>query len=106
LDGTKEFVRGGTDFTVNIALVRACEPVIGVVYAPATNTLYSGARGIAEMVLTDAVHKPLGRRSIGVREGCAPLTIVASRSHNTPETDAFIGRYEPAERVSIGSSLK
>jgi 3'(2'), 5'-bisphosphate nucleotidase len=106
LDGTKEFVKGGTDFTVNIALVRACEPVVGVVYAPAANAMYSGAPGIAEMVRTDGAHQPVDRRAIGVREGSAPLTIVASRSHNTPETDAFIGRYEPADRVTIGSSLK
>lgn len=106
LDGTKEFVGGGSDFTVNIALVRESEPVVGVVYAPAANTLYCGAGTVAEMVRTDAAHKPVDRRRIAAREGRSPLTIVASRSHNTPETDAFIRRHEPAARVNIGSSLK
>lgn len=106
LDGTREFVRGGNDFTVNIALVRERAPVVGVVYAPACNQLYAGLPGAAEMVTTDADHRPMTRRAIVVRDGCAPLTIVASRSHNTPETDAFIERFEQAERVSIGSSLK
>ena len=47
-----------------------------------------------------------GRRTISVRAGAAPLTIVASRSHRTPETDDFIGQVEAAEIVSVGSSLK
>ncbi len=45
LDGTKEFVRGGSDFTVNIGLIRDREPVLGLVYAPATGTLYGGVAG-------------------------------------------------------------
>ena len=106
LDGTREFVSGNGDFTVNIALVRDGTPAIGVVYAPARRELYSGYPGSASMIRTDADHGPLDRRAIVVRDGCAPLTVVASRSHNTPDTDAFIGRYEPARRVSVGSSLK
>lgn len=106
LDGTREFVSGNGDFTVNIALVRDGTPVVGVVYAPARRELYSGYPGSASMVTTDAGHNPIERRAIVVRDGCAPLTVVASRSHNTPETDLFIGRYEPALRVSVGSSLK
>ena len=47
-----------------------------------------------------------GRHRIGVRTGATPLTIVASRSHRTPETDDFIGKVEAAEIVSVGSSLK
>ena len=47
-----------------------------------------------------------GRHAIAVRAGAVPLTIVASRSHRTPETDGFIGQIEAAEIVSVGSSLK
>src|SRR5277367_2134924 len=46
LDGTREFVKRNGEFTVNIALVQAHEPVLGVVAAPALGLLYWGARGI------------------------------------------------------------
>ncbi|TJW40067.1 MAG: 3'(2'),5'-bisphosphate nucleotidase CysQ, partial [Mesorhizobium sp.] len=46
------------------------------------------------------------RRPISVRAGVAPLTVVASRSHNTPETEAYIRTVGAAEIVSVGSSLK
>lgn len=106
LDGTREFVRGGDDYTVNIGLVRQGEPVLGVVYAPARNKLYAGRPGLAEKVKTDAGHHPLSRHSIAVREARSPLAVVASRSHNTPETEAFIERHEPVVCVAVGSSLK
>lgn len=106
LDGTREFVHGGTDFTVNIALVRDGLPAIGIVYAPAMHALFRGRVGKAERVSTDADHRPLDRRPITARAPRRPLLVVASRSHNTPETDRFIGTLGEVERVSIGSSLK
>lgn len=106
LDGTREFVRDGDDFTVNIGLVRHGEPVIGIVYAPARHALYAGRPGWAEMIETDGEHRPARRVRITVSEAAAPLRIVASRSHNTPETDAFIARHDPCECVQVGSSLK
>ena len=106
LDGTKEFIKRRPDFTVNIALVRKGVPEIGVVYAPAQGTLYSGRPGKAYAVTVGENHEPLDRSEIAVR-GCAePKTIVASRSHRTPETDEFIDKHEGAEIVSVGSSLK
>lgn len=105
LDGTKEFVKRRTDFTVNIALVRDGAPEIGVVYAPCTGRFFAGRPGRAEAFeMVDGV--AVGRRQIHVREGREPLTIVASRSHLTPETEAFIKRVHAAEIVSVGSSLK
>lgn len=106
LDGTKEFVSGGSDFTVNIALVRAGVPVVGAVYAPARNALYCGRERRAEMVATDGLHRPTDRKQITAREMRSPPIIVASRSHNTADTIAFIARHEGAECVNIGSSLK
>jgi 3'(2'), 5'-bisphosphate nucleotidase len=106
LDGTKEFINRRPDFTVNIALVRHGVPEVGVVYAPAQGRLFSGRPGAAFAVTVDEHHRPQLRRQIAVR-GCAePKRIVASRSHRTPETDAFLGRHEGAEIVSVGSSLK
>ena len=107
LDGTKEFVNRNTDFTVNIALVRDGVPEIGVVYAPCTGRFFSGRPGNAELIDLDAkgdiVAPPPDR---ACAQGATPLTIVASRSHRTPETDDFIGKVEAAEIVSVGSSLK
>jgi 3'(2'), 5'-bisphosphate nucleotidase len=106
LDGTKEFIKRRPDFTVNIALIRDGEPVVGVVYAPAQGMLYSGRPGKAFAVKVSEDHAPLDRSEISVRSCASPKTIVASRSHRTPETDEFIVRHDGAEIVSVGSSLK
>lgn len=106
LDGTKEFVNRRTDFTVNIALVRHGAPEVGVVFAPCTGRFFSGRPGRAESIEVDKDYGIVGRQPIGVREAGAPLAVVASRSHNTPETDAFIRDLGAAEIVSVGSSLK
>ena len=106
LDGTKEFVGRNGDFTVNIALVRDRVPVVGVVYAPARGMLYSGRPGAAFATAVAEGFAFGERRPIWVRRPRPPLSIVASRSHLTPETAAFIERYPAAETVSVGSSLK
>lgn len=106
LDGTREFVRGGDDYTVNVALVRAGVPAVGAVYAPACRQLYLGRPGFAELVETDAGHRPAARREIRVRKAPARPVVVASRSHGTPETDDYIAGLGAVERCSIGSSLK
>jgi 3'(2'), 5'-bisphosphate nucleotidase len=110
LDGTKEFIQRRGDFTVNIALIRAAAPVLGVVFAPATSRLFAGnvaARSAwrSDQSATSGDIAPL--QPIHVRP--APqhgLTVVASRSHATPETDAYLSQYEVADRVPVGSSLK
>jgi len=106
LDGTREFVNRRDDFTVNIALVRRGEPVCGVVYAPARQALWSGSPGHAEAATVSPEHAVLSRRTIRARPLARPPVIVASHSHRTPETDAFIARYPGSEIVSVGSSLK
>lgn len=112
LDGTREFVARRGEFTVNIALVRAGAPVLGVVYAPessANGLLYAGdvAAGVAFRAEPHQDGRLGAREPIHVR--AAPrsgLTAVASRSHRSPETDTYLDRYVVNERVSIGSSLK
>jgi len=106
LDGTKEFVNRREDFTVNIALVRAGAPVAGVVYAPARGTLFSGAGAGAWRARVEPSGTIGERTAISVRDAATPPVIVASRSHRTPETDAIIARFQGAELVSVGSSLK
>jgi len=106
LDGTKEFINGNPDFTVNIALVVGDAPAVGAVLAPARSVLYLGRPGFAEAVSLTGDFVPQSRRAIFTREASTPPTIVASRSHMTAETTDFITRFEAAELVSIGSSLK
>ena len=106
LDGTKEFVRGGDDFTVNIGLVRDGVPSLGVVLAPALDRLYVGIAGHGAFTEIVSAEKPGERRPIAVREAEGPIHVVASKSHRTPETDAFIAKYNVGELVAAGSSLK
>jgi 3'(2'), 5'-bisphosphate nucleotidase len=102
LDGTKEFISRNGEFTVNIALIRAGAPVLGVVYAPALGKLYAGQVG-AGATLSDRN----GRRAIAARQAPATgLVAVASRSHRSPETDAFLATLNIAEYSPAGSSLK
>jgi 3'(2'), 5'-bisphosphate nucleotidase len=110
LDGTKEFIERRGDFTVNIALIRAGDPVLGVVYAPAKGILFAGdvamKRAFRIRQLPDEPLNP-SREAIHVRK--APeqgITAVASRSHRTPETDEYLARFKVADLVSVGSSLK
>lgn len=108
LDGTKEFVRRGTDFTVNIGLIEDGRPTMGVVYAPARGALYWGDVTLAKAWRAD--QPPHGERGparpIAVREPARPPVAVASKSHNTPETEAWLMDAGVVERVSVGSSLK
>jgi 3'(2'), 5'-bisphosphate nucleotidase len=106
LDGTKEFVNRRTDFTVNIALIRKGAPEVGVVFAPCSGRFFSGRPGRAETLEITDNYFISGRRPIVARVGAAPLAVVASRSHNTPETEAYIRTLGVAEIVSVGSSLK
>lgn len=104
LDGTKDFLRGGPDFTVNVGLVRNGRPVAGIIGAPALGRAWIGAAGEGSWRIDVATGE---RTSIAVRTPpAAGLDIVASRSHRTPETDAFIARFPGARIVAHGSSLK
>ena len=107
LDGTKEFIHRNGEFTVNIALIEAGEPVLGVALAPAlgskNGTLYSGARGLGAF-RQDAA----GRRAILCRRvPQSGLAVVASRSHGDEHAlDAFLVGRKVGSRVNAGSSLK
>jgi 3'(2'), 5'-bisphosphate nucleotidase len=108
LDGTKEFIKRGTDFTVNIGLIENATPTMGAVYAPARSTLYWGD-GVSKKAWR-ATQPPRAARGaaelISVRKPMRPPCAVASKSHNTPETEAWLADAGVQDRVSIGSSLK
>ena len=108
LDGTKEFVKRGTDFTVNIGLIEHGVPPLGVVYAPARSQIYVGdvAVGLAWTAEAAPGAGPGARRPLRVRPLGSAMTAVASKSHNSPETEAYLAACGVTDRVSIGSSLK
>ena len=102
LDGTKEFVRGGDDYTVNIGLIERGVPKLGVVFAPATRRLHGGCVGEGAWL-----DEGQGRTAIRVRERGEAVTAVASKSHLNQATidylEAAVGK---CGYVSVGSSLK
>ncbi len=104
LDGTREFLTGNGEFTVNIAEIKNGVPVMGVVYAPAKNRLFVGA-------LEDGAFEMTGDlgdvRAIAVRPAPADgMVAVGSRSHNDAKTEEFLKQFAVKDFVSAGSSLK
>jgi 3'(2'), 5'-bisphosphate nucleotidase len=102
LDGTREFVKRNGEFTVNIALVREHEPLLGIVAAPALGLLYWGAQDTGAF----SHHRGAARRPIKVSPPQNPLRIIGSRSHASPQTAAYLARLGPHVTAAIGSSLK
>ena len=139
LDGTKEFIKKNGEFTVNIAMIHKNRPVAGVIFVPDRDILYfasdkigSYRTGFSQIV--DLLNSKLGDRSrfanLSDSEIAAtlselisrsinlpanystdqPFTIAGSRSHSTPELEAFVEdkrkEYGNVEFISAGSSLK
>ena len=103
LDGTREFVSRNGEFTVNIALVQAGVPVLGVVFAPALKRLYAGAPGQGAFVEDDGQRRAIHCRAVP----SAGLTVLASRSHGDEAAlRAFLAVRRVAAIVYAGSSLK
>jgi 3'(2'), 5'-bisphosphate nucleotidase len=103
LDGTKEFIKKNGDFTVNIALIRAGTPVLGVVHPPVHGTAYI-ATGEKQALLED---RQGHRQVISARVmQLEHPTVVVSRSHRSLETEAFLDRFPSFNDVACGSSLK
>ena len=104
LDGTKEFIKHRAEFTVNVALIENGEPVLGVVLAPALDLLYWAVKG--EGAWREEKARPAERiYSTAPRPG-APLTVVESLSHPSPELEEYLHTVPVARRVKAGSSLK
>ncbi len=102
LDGTKEFIRGGDDYTVNIGLISNESPLLGVVFAPARGAIYGGIVGEGAWLQDSG-----GRRPISTRQRGGAITAVASKSHfNQPTADYLADAVGECDYAGIGSSLK
>ena len=101
LDGTREFIKRNGEFTVNIALIEAGRPVLGVVHAPALGITWSAAEAHGAFRQQGDHRTRLQTRPLPERP-----TLFVSRSHHGPRAEALLDRLPPHDRLSKGSSLK
>jgi 3'(2'), 5'-bisphosphate nucleotidase len=133
LDGTKEFIKKNGEFTVNIAIIRDRKPAAGVIYVPDKNVLYFALKNQGSFKIdsgdsikqleTDLI-EPRKEKIAEVFDSiiaasaklpvihlpARPFTIIGSRSHASPELEAFVEEkrqeHGEVEFISAGSSLK
>lgn len=119
LDGTREFVKRNGEFTVNIALIENGISEAGVIYVPVIGVMYFGivGKGSYKLESFTASHLDTGledwiseANTLPVQDEDHRFTVVGSRSHKSPETNAFMEKLRDQhgdfEVVSMGSSLK
>ena len=106
LDGTKEFLSGNGEFTVNIALVQAGEPIAGAVLAPALGRLWFAGAAAHAATVGDSLPSRASWEPLRVRRAPERLTALASRSHADARTQEFLAKLPVGDRISAGSSLK
>jgi 3'(2'), 5'-bisphosphate nucleotidase len=109
LDGTKEFVAGRNEFTVNLALVMNGTPLLGIVGAPALGLIWRGlvGRGAERLTMGGAsgrVAEPIHTRPTPLAG--SPWIVAVSRSHGDTGTEAFIDARPGAVRQVLGSAVK
>jgi 3'(2'), 5'-bisphosphate nucleotidase len=102
LDGTKEFIAGRDEYTVNIALVEAAVPILGVIYLPAQDITYYAARDCGAWKRAGAGQAA----AISPSQGDKPRSAVASRSHLSDRTRAFMEANGIEQFIQSGSSIK
>jgi 3'(2'), 5'-bisphosphate nucleotidase len=108
LDGTKEFIKHNGEFTINVALIRRGEPVLGVIYVPDKNIIYYSKEGNGsfKMDVSGSTQQIYARK----KPALSKLVVVGSRSHASDDLYKFIKqqelKYDNVELISRGSSLK
>lgn len=105
LDGTKEFIKKNGEFTINVALVEKGEPIFGVVFAPALDILYWGAKGEGafKQEANNTATQITAKKAPSINTG---WKVVGSRSHQSEEFRQFMNKLPEAEIIAMGSSLK
>jgi len=103
LDGTREFIRGAKDFTVNAALIENGQPILGIIHAPAFGITWYAAPGTGAMRIENGETKPIALRMFNHHA----LAVLAGKRSAAPETlDPFIGEHQIADRGQRSSSIK
>jgi 3'(2'), 5'-bisphosphate nucleotidase len=104
LDGTREFIAGRDEFTVNIALINHGTPRMGIIAAPAADLVWRGIVGGGAERMT--LSNPSSRTAIRTRPRPAHPVIMISRSHLDAGTKAYLAHVPQASSVACGSSIK
>ena len=97
LDGTKDFINKEDEFTVNIALIDGHRPVVGVVYAPALDMIYTASLNKGAKKNGKLIYNKSKRKN---------LIAADSRQHSTKKTENFMLENKISKVLRIGSSLK
>ena len=106
IDGTKEFINKNHQWTINIALIHYNTPILGVVYAPALNIMYSADAEIGAYKTTNNQKQILKHSSTQKQFKKNNLKIAISKSHLDTKTKQFVEQFKNTQLISIGSSLK
>jgi 3'(2'), 5'-bisphosphate nucleotidase len=103
LDGTREFIKGNGEFTINIALIDSGQPVLGVIHVPVTGDCYFATLGGGAFKrLKNSVAEQMRVR----RWEGSPITIAGSRSHQSEGFKQLLNRFDDYQLLTLGSSLK
>jgi len=105
LDGTREFVKGGPDFTVNIALIEKGQPVLGIVYAPVRGEMYAGHRELGAFRQLEDTQTLKDIRARHVPKGGYTVIVSSNRDYGT-RLDTFLADLKVEKIVKRSSSLK
>jgi 3'(2'), 5'-bisphosphate nucleotidase len=107
LDGTKEFIKKGQEFTVNIAFVKNRLPVLGIVFAPATDELFVGVVDEQTQQHRAEVWRGKSKTPIGCRARPKDIKVAGSKTHEMSDNmKVFLAERGISDRVKISSSLK
>jgi 3'(2'), 5'-bisphosphate nucleotidase len=110
LDGTREFLAGRDEYTINLGLVQDGRAVAGLMAAPAQGLIWRGVVGHGAERLPLTMHKgtPAVGAAVGIRSRAMqePPTATVSRSHPDPASQAFLSRWQNVASISCGSALK
>jgi 3'(2'), 5'-bisphosphate nucleotidase len=110
LDGTKEFIAGRDEYTVNLAIISHGVPIAGLIAAPAQGVIWRGVPGhfADRMRLAPGEPAAKAQERVALHARLAPdtLKVAVSRSHLDPNSEAFLGRFAAVERYACGSSMK
>lgn len=103
LDGTREFIKGNGEFTINIALIEAGQPVLGVIHVPVTGDCYFAAQS------GGAYKKPKGQAAEQIRvrhwDG-GQIIIAGSRACHSESFKELLNNFNERHVLTLGSSLK
>jgi 3'(2'), 5'-bisphosphate nucleotidase len=106
LDGTREFLAGRDEFTVNLAIVTRGLPVAGIIAAPKQGKLWRGVIGYGAERLRLSGDGTDHADAISTRPWPDAPVAVVSRSHMDAATDKFVGALGPIARIPCGSAIK